>query len=187
MAVPAQEVPYGYSWLQVRAWDSTLGATYEDVAALAIGGYGESAPFYARGHDPSDARTTSRTIRHEIFQPAPRCSRTIDLGAAGRGGCSLRDGFLVEKAAVRSCLRFIVTDSRMRVHDVVQSQLLARRANGEASPKERRRSLGRASPLSRRANNRDAGSRVATPGRLSFEVLMGYFFQTDLKGQRASK
>jgi PEP-CTERM motif len=44
--------PRAYAWLQVRAWDARLGATYEDVAALGIGSYGESPLFYAQGHDP---------------------------------------------------------------------------------------------------------------------------------------
>jgi hypothetical protein len=44
--------PSGSAWLQLRAWDSRLGATYEQVAALAIGGYGESLLFYVQGSNP---------------------------------------------------------------------------------------------------------------------------------------
>ncbi len=44
----------GWVWLEVRAWDARLGATYEEVAALAIGGYGSSSPFYAQGGNPLD-------------------------------------------------------------------------------------------------------------------------------------
>ena len=42
-----------FAWVQVRAWDARLGATYEDVAALGMGGYGESLPFYAQGGNPT--------------------------------------------------------------------------------------------------------------------------------------
>ena len=46
--------PAGWAWLEVRAWDARLGATYEEVAALNLGGYGESPLFYAQGGNPLD-------------------------------------------------------------------------------------------------------------------------------------
>jgi hypothetical protein len=45
-------VPLGSDiWLQVRAWDTQLGATYEDVVALGQGGHGASSIFRAHGGD----------------------------------------------------------------------------------------------------------------------------------------
>ena len=46
-------VPPGVlAWVQVRAWDMRLGPTYEDVAALGLGGYGESLPLHIPGGNP---------------------------------------------------------------------------------------------------------------------------------------
>ena len=47
-----------FVWLQVRAWDARLGATYEAVVALGQGGYGASPLFFALGGDPNGVPPT---------------------------------------------------------------------------------------------------------------------------------
>ena len=51
LSVPSL-LPYGYAWLQVRAWDARLGATYEAAVTAGLGGYGASPLFYAKGGNP---------------------------------------------------------------------------------------------------------------------------------------
>ena len=46
-----------FAWVQVRAWDTRLGATWEEVAAIGMGGYGESGLLYIRGGNPTGLPT----------------------------------------------------------------------------------------------------------------------------------
>jgi len=63
----------GWAWLQVRAWDARLGATFEDAAAGGLGGYGESALFYAKGSDPflPDGQLPGHLIGLQSFNLLP--------------------------------------------------------------------------------------------------------------------
>jgi len=54
LTVPGVPPGTGLAWLEVRAWDTRLGATYEDVAARGLGGFGESPLFSAHGSNPLD-------------------------------------------------------------------------------------------------------------------------------------
>jgi len=54
LTVPGVPPGTGLAWLEVRAWDTRLGATYEDVAARGLGGFGESPLFSAHGSSPLD-------------------------------------------------------------------------------------------------------------------------------------
>ena len=62
---------FGWAWLEVRAWDSRLRATYEGVAALGIGGFGESAVFYAQGSSPNLLTPGAPLIGLESFSLRP--------------------------------------------------------------------------------------------------------------------
>jgi len=53
LVVPAVP-PGGLAWLQLRAWDARLGATYEETSTRGLGGYGESPLFFAQGGIPFD-------------------------------------------------------------------------------------------------------------------------------------
>jgi len=66
------------AWLQVRAWDARLGSSYEAVATLGVGGYGESNLFQKRGGDPCGGIPTppepliglqSFSLRAEVPEP----------------------------------------------------------------------------------------------------------------------
>ena len=89
--------PYGWAWLELRAWDARLGATYEEVAALGIGGYGESPLFYAQGGNPLDLLSPvpapliglqSFSLREIV--PEPGSIVLLGLGLLVMVGCQRR-------------------------------------------------------------------------------------------------
>jgi len=87
----------GWAWLQMRAWDARLGGKYEDVAALSVGGYGESPLFYAQGNDPNAEPPTlpepliglqSFSLRAVV--PEPSTWALLALGGIGLAWASRR-------------------------------------------------------------------------------------------------
>ena len=89
VAVAWDAPPGSFAWLQLRAWDASLGATYEDVMALGLGGYGESSLFYALGGNPTllPAGTPGPLTGLQSFNlrqvvPEPSAAALLGLGAA---------------------------------------------------------------------------------------------------------
>ncbi len=77
----------GWAWLQVKVWDVTVGTTYDEASARALGGYGESTPFYARGGNPyalDPPRPLIGLQSFSVLQPVPEPS-TYALLLAGVG------------------------------------------------------------------------------------------------------
>jgi hypothetical protein len=81
--VEIDSVPCGGTpWLQLIAWDLRLGATYQEVAALGMGGYGESNLFQKRGGDPCALTPHEPLLGLESFSlhPVPEPSTWALLG-----------------------------------------------------------------------------------------------------------
>lgn len=87
-AVFFEDVPGGsFAWLQVRAWDARLGATYENVVALSLGGYGSSPVFYAVSGNPGALVPPAPLIGLQSFSllpvvPEPSAWTLLALGGA---------------------------------------------------------------------------------------------------------
>jgi hypothetical protein len=78
------------AWLQVRVWESSLGATYEGVVPLNLGGYGQSLLFQAVGTDPyaDPPMLPSELIGLQSFSvlavvPEPATWAVLALGGLG--------------------------------------------------------------------------------------------------------
>ena len=90
----------GWAWLQVRVWDVGLGSSYEEAVARNLGGYGQSALFYAQGGDPTAPPPTPPgpligLQSFSVLQITPEPSTWVLLGV-GLGGLA---GRLLRKRA----------------------------------------------------------------------------------------
>ena len=85
-------VPYYESaWLQVRAWDTRLGATYEEAVALEMGGYGASLVFSAQGANPfaDPPELPAPLIGLQSFSLLPIVPEPSSFVLAGLGAAAL--------------------------------------------------------------------------------------------------
>ncbi len=81
--------PGGGAWLQLRAWDARLGATYEQVSALSAGGYGESPLFYAQGGNPTTPTLPAPLIGLQSFNLRPVIPEPSNLALVALGNAAL--------------------------------------------------------------------------------------------------
>lgn len=82
-------LPGGWAWLEVRAWDARLGATYEEVTALGIGGYGQSQLFYAQGGIPDLLSIGAPLFGLQSFSLLPIIPEPSSYALLALGGAAL--------------------------------------------------------------------------------------------------
>jgi hypothetical protein len=80
----------GQAWVQVRVWSAALGATYEETAALGLGGYGESVMLHLRASDYDAHEMPALLVGLQSFSvrpivPEPGTVALLGLGLAGLG------------------------------------------------------------------------------------------------------
>jgi hypothetical protein len=73
----------------MRAWEARLGATYDEVVARGLGGYGESPVFYSQGGNPYDYKDPAahlvglQSFRLRPVIPEPSTWALLALGGVG--------------------------------------------------------------------------------------------------------
>jgi hypothetical protein len=77
------------AWVQVRAWDARLGATYEQVSALGIGGYGQSILVHLTSGNPSTPTSPAPLIGLQSFSLLPVIPEPSTWALLALGGTAL--------------------------------------------------------------------------------------------------
>jgi hypothetical protein len=83
-------VPGGdLAWVQVRAWDARLGASYEEAVVLGLGGYGESILLHLRSGNPIVPTSPSALLGLQPFSLRPVVPEPSTWGLLALGGAAV--------------------------------------------------------------------------------------------------